>query len=221
MISRVVSFSRYISVLPSVTNALKNKFLYRSLSIPLNSPIIEQSAEINKVNYISIIDNDNKLQFGDYSTIASQEPLKRIYSNAKDLGISKVPALGELVWVRGRISSVRARGNACFIVLRSGTSHTIQACLFKEQSDPDTSKLMLKYISSLPLETIVDIQGTITAATVKSCTQKNVEIQIQKAFVVSRAPVVLPFILDDASRSETEITSSHGTERPFASVPQV
>ena len=38
---------------------------------------------------------------------------------------------------------------------------------------------------------------------------------------VSRAPAVLPFLLEDASRSQTDIDASQATERPLASVPQV
>jgi aspartyl/asparaginyl-tRNA synthetase len=47
-----------------------------------------------------------------------------------------------------------------------------------------------------------------------------VEVIMQKVFVVSRAPAVLPFLLDDASRSEAEIEESQTTERPFARVTQ-
>ena len=38
---------------------------------------------------------------------------------------------------------------------------------------------------------------------------------------VSRAPAVLPFLLDDAARSQTDIDASQSTERPLATVPQV
>lgn len=70
------------------------------------------------------------------------------------------------------------------------------------------------------MESIVDIMGVVASADVKSCSQNNVEIQIQKLFTVSRAPVLLPFLLEDASRSQAEIDASQNDERPFAGVSQ-
>lgn len=40
-------------------------------------------------------------------------------------------------------------------------------------------------------------------------------------YTVSRAPATLPFLLEDASRSQIEIDLSQETDRPFASVLQV
>lgn len=79
---------------------------------------------------------------------------------------------------------------------------------------------MIKFVGSLPLESVVDIQGVVAAADVKSCSQNNVEIQIQKVFAVSRAPAVLPFLMEDACRSEEDIASSQSADRPFAGVSQ-
>ena len=62
--------------------------------------------------------------------------------------------------------------------------------------------------------------GVVASADVKSCSQNNVEIQIKKLFTVSRAPVQLPFLLEDASRSQAEIDASQNDERPFAGVSQ-
>lgn len=80
---------------------------------------------------------------------------------------------------------------------------------------------MIKYVNSVPLESVVDIYGTLASADVKSCSQSTVELQIMKIFTVSRAPVTLPFLLEDASRSEKDIEASQDTERPFAGVTQV
>ncbi len=71
------------------------------------------------------------------------------------------------------------------------------------------------------MESIIDVFGTVVPADVKSCSQTNVEIQLQKVFTVSRAPVQLPFLLEDASRPQVEIDLSRSTERPFSAVPQV
>jgi aspartyl-tRNA synthetase len=80
---------------------------------------------------------------------------------------------------------------------------------------------MIKFVSNLTLESIVDIQGVLAPADVKSCSQKNVELQIKKIFTVSRAPATLPFLMEDAARSEKDIDDSHGTDRPYAGVAQV
>ena len=96
----------------------------------------------------------------------------------------------------------------------------MQACHFKDKESPELSKALIKFAEGLTLESIIDIYGTVAPAEVKSCTQGNVEIKIKKLFVVSRAPVQLPFLLEDASRSESEIDASQETERPFARVGQ-
>ena len=204
-----------------------------SSSSPSSS--IQSSFEVNLVDYTSIIDNDGYLQYGDYATIASQISIPRVYHDIKQIEIddnsnngsgldgidsSKLHA-SDIIWIRGRVSSVRAKGNACFLVIRGGSFYTIQACHFKDKSNPDISKAIIKYVGAIPLESIVDIQGKLVTADVKSCSQSNVELQIQKVFVVSRAPSTLPFLLEDASRSESEIEESQGTERPFAGVSQV
>lgn len=38
---------------------------------------------------------------------------------------------------------------------------------------------------------------------------------------VSKAPVALPFLLEDASRSQADIDASLATDRPFPAVSQV
>jgi len=194
-----------------------------------SSSIQLSSVEVPQVDYTSIIDNDGSLQYGDYSTIASQISITRLYQDIKKIGIesdsdiddSNKSNIDDIVWIRGRVCSVRAKGNACFLVIRGGSFYTIQACHFKDKNNPEVSKSIIKYVGAIPLESIVDIQGKLVTADVKSCSQSNVELQIQKVFVVSRAPSTLPFLLEDASRSEKEIEESQSTERPFAGVSQV
>jgi aspartyl-tRNA synthetase len=166
-------------------------------------------------------EKDNKLQFGDYRVIASQSQTHRQFVDAKTLGCDDGPKVGELVWLRGRVASVRGKGNACFIVIRSDTFYTVQACHFKDKETPDDSKSLIKYATSLPCESIVDILGVVSAADVKSCTQSKVELQIKKIFAVSRAPIVLPFSLDDAGRSQAVIEASQEQDSSFVGVSQV
>eukprot|EP00599_Poterioochromonas_sp_BG-1_P006568 CAMPEP_0173151482 /NCGR_PEP_ID=MMETSP1105-20130129/11606_1 /TAXON_ID=2985 /ORGANISM="Ochromonas sp., Strain BG-1" /LENGTH=526 /DNA_ID=CAMNT_0014066865 /DNA_START=234 /DNA_END=1814 /DNA_ORIENTATION=+ len=175
---------------------------------------------IPSVNYFSIDPQSNALQFGDLELIASQQKSPIEYTDVSKLGTSEGPAIGTKVWIRGRVNSVRAKGNVCFLVLRSKAFYTIQACHFKDKQSPEESKALIKYVSALSAESIVDIYGEITAADVKACSQNNVEIQIKKIFTVSRAPSVLPFLLEDAGRSQKEIDESQSTDRPYSGVNQ-
>lgn len=168
------------------------------------------------IDYFRVDSSDSKIEFGDYSIIASQSQVGRTFSKVGDL---KTP-LPDKVWLRGRLSAVRAKGNACFLVLRGDSFYTVQCCHFKSKEQPDISKQLIKFASSLTCETIVDVLGTVVSADVKSCTQNAVELQIEKLFVVSRAPAQLPFLLQDAARTQAEIDASQSSDRPFPNVPQ-
>ena len=173
------------------------------------------------VDFSSIIEGSKNIQYGDYGLIASQTPVQRTYVETKDLGKVGGPAIGDTVWIRGRVSSVRGKGNACFMVIRSGSFYTVQACHFKDKENAIESKALIKFVQGIALESIVDIEGVISEADVKSCSQKNVEIKIQKIFTVSRAPSTLPFLIEDAARSESEIEATADSDRPLVGVSQV
>ncbi len=117
---------------------------------------------------------------------------------------------------------MRAKGGSCFLVLRDikSPSTTVQALRFKSAEDPEGSKAMINFLSDLTLETIVDVQGTLAAAEVRSCSQNKIEIQVDRCYVVSRAPPILPFLLEDAARSDEEIAASQSSEKPLAAVYQ-
>lgn len=162
---------------------------FRTLLSTAPPPLVDYYHDVSK--------NSSSLQFGDFKLIASNSTIERKYTHIEDLGTVK--QVGEKVWLRGRISSIREKGNVCFCVMRSKSFFTLQLCHFRDKSD-DMSKALIKFTSNIPLESIVDVYGEVQAANVKSCTQKTVEIAIRKIFVVSRAPVVLPFSIEDASR---------------------
>ena len=77
-----------------------------------------------------------------------------------------------------------------------------------------------QWLSELPLESVIDIKGTLVEASVKSCTQSNVELQLERCYCVSRAANVLPFLLEDAARPEEEVDASQDTDRPFPRIGQ-
>lgn len=165
----------------------------RILCFHLFSTLAKPSNEF--IEYYSSSDAN----FGDYKSIASESStIVKKYHNPSIL--DNPDYAKSKVWIRGRVSSVRVKGNACFIVIRSNALDTIQACHFKGQANGELSKQLIKFIGSISLESIVDVYGEVVPAKVHSCTQKNVEIYINKIFIVSRAPAILPFLLEDASR---------------------
>lgn len=154
---------------------------------------------------------------GNYTRIMSQIELHRDFQQLAQLTAADT---GKIVWVRARVANIRAKGNSCFIVLRDGPFATMQACYFKDKADPDRSKAMLKFMGSITSESVVDIQGTLQAAQVKSCSVSDVELSISKVYVVSASEPILPFQLEDAGRPEAEVEASQVTERPFPRIGQ-
>lgn len=116
------------------------------------------------------------------------------FTEVSELDASKV---GQTVRVRARVHNSRVQGNLGFITLRKGM-FSCQAIAVKSEAVP---KEMIKYIEGVPRESVVDIEGEITAPKeeVHGCTQKQIEIQVKKFFVVSRSEE-MPFVLEDASR---------------------
>jgi aspartyl-tRNA synthetase len=142
----------------------------------------------------------------------------RQFSLVKDLGSKPV---GEMVWLRGRLQSIRVKGGSCFLVLRQDSFHTVQACYFKDKENPLQSQKMIKYLSSLTVESIIDIQGTLTEAEVKSCSVQHLEVSMERVYSVSKATAILPFLVEDAARTEEEVEASQSTDRPFPRLGQV
>ncbi|CAG5109397.1 Protein of unknown function, partial [Cotesia congregata] len=66
------------------------------------------------------------------------------------------------------------------------------------------SKQMIKFISGITKESIIDLEATIKTVPTKvtSCSQQDVECSIQKIFVVSAAKSQLPILVEDAARPE-------------------
>lgn len=178
-------------------------------------------AEMSKpVTYLSKDDEPSQM-FGDYAIVMSRSETGRSFEKVSSLG-KEGPKEGDSVWIRARVANVRAKGGSAFLVLRAvdGSSATVQACFFKSKEDPEGSKNMIKFLQDLTQETIVDVKATLAAAQVRSCTQDSVELQITRCYAVSRAPAILPFQIEEASRSEEEIQASQGTDKPFAFVYQ-
>lgn len=157
--------------------------------------------------------------YGDHETVMSQALDCRRYAQLDAMLAPGGAQVGDRVWIRARVARVRAKGNSCFLVLRQGVYHTLQACYFKDKEDPDASKAFLKWLGSLTPESIVDVRGVVREASVDSTSIRGAELGIEQVFAISRAEPQLPFQLDDAVRSEAEIAASEATDRPWSRVP--
>ncbi|XP_393437.3 aspartate--tRNA ligase, cytoplasmic [Apis mellifera] len=135
-------------------------------------------------------------KYGETGLIQSKEKYaERKFIDIKDLN----PNLeNQNIWLRGRLHTSRAKGKQCFIVLRQ-QSYTIQGLAAVNNK---VSKQMIKFISNITKESIVDIEAIVkcVSSQIESCTQKDVEIHIEKAFVISSAKPQLPLQIEDASR---------------------
>jgi len=204
---------------PSEKPALSQTGQLRALAAPPQPSILDS---LEKVPYSDADEAEQAV--GDFHVIQSTPPkdgAPRRFVKIENLGKAEAGAGdGQAVWVRGRVHNVRAKGNSCFLVLRQGAFNTAQACFFKDKERPSESKLLIKYVGNLPLESVVDVKGTVASAKVKSCSQSEFELQIERVYCVSRALPVLPFLLEDAARPEEEIVASQDTDRPFARVSQ-
>jgi len=179
----------------------------------------EKALEIKEVNYLSEDEEDTYEKMGDYSTIMSRSQTSRQFLDISSITSSSLDNNKD-VWIRGRVHSIRIKGGSCFLVLRQNSYDTIQATFFKQKDDAEYSQKMIRYLKQLSLESIIDIKGTIVPANVKSCTVDNAEVQIQRVYGVSKANPILPFLVEDAARSEAEIESSQQTDRPYPRLGQ-
>ncbi|VDM54449.1 unnamed protein product [Angiostrongylus costaricensis] len=133
--------------------------------------------------------------YGNYGMIQS--------ADVKDIMFTRVCKIdvdghGKQVWVRGRVHAIRSKGKTCFLILRQQI-YTVQVMFFVGDK---ISKQMVKFVSNIPKESIVDIEGRIEKVEeqIESCTQKNAELHAMQVFIVSLSEQRLPLQIEDASR---------------------
>lgn len=136
--------------------------------------------------------------YGDYPLIQSSFMTDKAYRQITDINESRV---GQTIWLRGRVSNSRAVGKGCFLIIRQGIS-TVQAVMFQGSQVP---KAMVKYASSISLESVIDVCAVITRpdAPIVSASVKGFELSVVEVHVVSRAEE-LPFLVEDAGRNAEE-----------------
>jgi len=144
--------------------------------------------------------------YGDLRMVQSVCVTERKWTKVEELSEDKI---GTSVLLRARVHNVRSKGKSAFVVLRERVS-TVQCTLFVD--DETVSKGMIKYVSSLPSESIVDVEGIVVkpeSEAVEGCTQTTVEIQVTSVFCVSKVMEArLPFTMEDASRSEKDLEAN-------------
>lgn len=118
------------------------------------------------------------------------------------------------VTIRARLQTSRGKGKSAFLVLRENNA-TAQAVLFVDNKT--VSKGMVKYASSIPKESIVDVTGVVSKPLepVASCTQSDVELKVTSIHVASAAQP-LPFEIADAGVRVAQNRRSHGQLRALS-----
>lgn len=153
-------------------------------------------------------------EFGFLPTITSSWRTSRKWLRVGQLDESQV---GSTVWIRGLLQDNRCKGSIGFIVVRE-QMFTVQGVLDAKSS---CSKEMIKWTASLPLESVVDVFGTLIKPDqeVKSCTQQ-IELHVHKIHCITKAAQQLPFQLKDANRPEIPGEDKDENGEPLARVSQ-
>lgn len=136
--------------------------------------------------------------YGDYGIINSSVVIERDYVPVGQLNLSKKD---QTVWIRARLQNSRVKGSSMgFFVVRD-REFTCQAIM---TVGPAVSKQMVKFAGSISRESIIDLEAKVVKAPeqIKTCSQKDVELQISQFHVVSKAIPQLPLQIEDASRPE-------------------
>ena len=143
----------------------------------------------------------NKNVYGESPLCMSQEHTNKVWTRVQDLSAANVGGdnTSSPVLVRARVHAVRETAKVVFVTLRQAYS-TVQACVFK-----GNNKDLFKFVASISKESVVDVSGTLSKVDqpILSATQSDVELQVQTCFIISKAAAILPFQLEDASRSDT------------------
>jgi nondiscriminating aspartyl-tRNA synthetase len=178
----------------------------------------EEAERIHEVTYLSFADQDQYAPYGDMARVMSRSRTGREFALVRTLETNH--KVGDSVWLRGRLQSIRVKGGSCFLVIRQDSFDTVQACYFKTSENTEESQKMIKYLKSLTAESIIDVEGTIKEADVKSCSIQTLELTIKRIHSVAKADAILPFLVEDAARSEEEVEVSQSTERPYPRLGQ-
>ncbi|XP_038132284.1 aspartate--tRNA ligase, cytoplasmic [Cyprinodon tularosa] len=155
-------------------------------------------------------DDFAKDRYGLPAMVQSQEKLDRALVRVQDLTPEKAD---QLIWLRARVHTSRAKGKQCFLVLRQQQFNAQALVAVGDRA----SKQMVKFAANITKESIVDVEAVVRKVEqkIESCSQQDVELHIERIFVISQAEPRLPLQLEDAVRPDGE-----GEEEGRATVNQ-
>jgi len=158
--------------------------------------LLREKYEADKVTWEQV--KDGSKPYGNYPLIQSTHQNNVEYSSVQDLNKELA---GKVVTIRARIGTIRAKGKSAFIILRQGM-FSVQALGF---AGDDLPLEVVKFASKLSKETIIDLTGKVQVAAepVKTATQGDIELIIQKVYCVSLAATP-PISVDDAMKPDEE-----------------
>lgn len=121
------------------------------------------------------------------------------------------------VSLRARLQTSRGTSKHAFIVLRSGF-YTMQGIVSSENEA--VSKFMVKFAGSLNRESVVQVEGVLKLAEIKSemITQRGIELDVDRIFAVHAAQRVTPFAVEDAARPEESSAAASEEEKALPRV---
>jgi len=156
-----------------------------------------KAENVNNNNQSAVAQED--VSAGNYGTLpliqSGGDPnIRRTFTRVKDLDPTKAE---QQVLIRGRIHASRDKGNLIFFVIRQRL-FTVQTVLSK---GPQISRKMLNFAGSIPLESIVEIEAVVKVPQdkIEATTQHNVELSVQRLFIVSASDAKRPLEVKDAA----------------------
>lgn len=149
------------------------------------------------------IEDVSQGKYGVSKMIQSIDKPNRVLIGVKNLNKSMT---NQKIWIRGRLHTSRAKGKQCFFVLRQ-QHYSVQCLVSVSQT---VSKFMVKFVSSVTKESIIDVEGVVLSVPTKieSCSQQEVEVHVEQLFVISSSEARLPLQIEDASRPDVETVAN-------------
>ncbi|XP_048389926.1 aspartate--tRNA ligase, cytoplasmic [Stegostoma tigrinum] len=166
----------------------------------------EKQAKSATENQAGAEEDIAKDRYGILPLIQSQEKLDRVLVHVKNLTEEKAD---QVVWLRSRVHTSRAKGKQCFLVLRQ-QQFNVQGLV---AVGDHVSKQMVKFAANISKESIVDVEGILRKVEqkIESCSQQDVELHIERIYVISAAEPRLPLQLEDAMRPEANDEEGRAT----------
>ncbi|ORY81329.1 cytoplasmic aspartate-tRNA ligase Drs1 [Protomyces lactucae-debilis] len=115
---------------------------------------------------------------------------------------------GETVLLRARLHNSQAKGAKMSFLLLRQELDSVQAIV--QANKESVSTQMVKWCAGLSLESIVLVEAVVkkSPVAIQSASVTDAELHVTKIYLESEAPDKLPFMVEDASRSEQAIKES-------------